>query len=147
LPMMASAMAKRYKRILPAWPIKVRSALTNMLGVSEVLIDAIEVSTVEGYPGVYSIAMRLTSVDRTQRQREALRRLDVAPQGGKIDYNGHSNLAMKNYFAIEQQLAQAELYPDLDIPTIEELAKLGYRYVKYTGANRVYPDPDFYIMY
>src|SRR5699024_3000389 len=61
LPMMASAMAKRYKRILPAWPIKVRSALTNMLGVSEVLIDAIEVSTVEGYPGVYSIAMRLTS--------------------------------------------------------------------------------------
>lgn len=147
LPMMASALAKRYKRILPAWPIKVRSALTNMLGISEVLIDAIEVSTVEGYPGVYSIAMRLTSVDRTQRQREALRKLDVTPQGGKIDYNGHSNLAMKNYFSIEQQLAQAELYPDLDIPTIEELAKLGYRYVKYTGTNRVYPDPDFYIMY
>lgn len=147
LPMMASAMAKRYKRILPAWPIKVRSALTNMLGVSEVLIDAIEVSTIEGYPGVYSIAMRLTSVDRTQRQREALRKLDIAPQGGNIDYNGHSNLAMKNYFSIEQQLAQAELYPDLDIPTIEELAKLGYRYVKYTGTNRVYPDPDFYIMY
>lgn len=27
------------------------------------------------------------------------------------------------------------------------MAKLGYRYVKYTGTNRVYPDPDFYIMY
>ena len=50
---------------------------------------------------------------------------------------------MKNYFAIEQQLAQAELYPDLDIPTIEELAKLGYRYVKYTGANRVYQTQIF----
>lgn len=147
LPTMASAMAKRYKRVLPAWPLKVRCSLTNLLGVSEVLIDAIEVSTIEGYPGVYSIAMRLTSVDRTQRQREALRRLDVTPTGGNIDYNGHSNLAMKSYFAIEDQLAQAELYPDLDLPTIKELSKLGYRYVRYSGQNRSYVDPDFYITY
>ena len=147
LPTMASAMAKRYKRILPAWPLKVRCALTDLLGISEVLIDAIEVSTVEGFPGVYSIAMRLTSVDRTQRQREALRRLDVTPNGGNIDYNGHSNLAMKNFFAIEESLAKAELYPDLDLPTIKELSKLGYRYVKYSGQNRSYVDPDFYITY
>lgn len=147
LPNMASSLAKRYKRILPAWPLKVRCSLTEMLGVSEVLIDAIEVSTVEGFPGVYSISMRLTSVDRTQRQREALRRLDVKPNGGNIDYSGHSNLAMKNFFAIEDSLAQAELYPDLDLPTIKELSKLGYRYVKYSGQNRSYVDPDFYITY
>lgn len=147
LPTMASAMAKRYKRVLPAWPVKIRSSMTDLLGVSEVLIDAIEVSTVEGFPGVYSIAMRLTSVDRTQRQREALRRLDVAPNGGNVDYNGHSNLAIKNYFSIEQALANAELYPDLDIPSLKELGKLGYRFVKYAGSKRVYPDPDFYIVY
>lgn len=147
LPTLASAMAKRYKRILPTWPIKIQSDMTNLLGVSEVLIDAIEVSTVEGYPGVYSIVMRLTSVDRTQRQREALRRLDITPNGGKVDYNGHSNLAMKNFFAIEEQLAKAELYPDLDLPTLDELGKLGYRFVKYSGTNRYYPDPDFYITY
>ena len=147
LPTMASALSKRYKRVLPAWPLKIRCALTDMLGVSEVLIDAIEVSTIEGLPGVYSIAMRLTSVDRTQRQREALRRLDVTPTGGKVDYNGHSNLAMKNFFEIENSLAKAELYPDLDLPTIKELAKLGYRYVKYAGKGRSYVDPDFYIVY
>ena len=147
LPNMASSLAKRYKRILPAWPLKIRSALTDMLGVSEVLVDAVEVSTIEGLPGVYSISMRLTSVDRTQRQREALRRLDVKPNGGKVDYNGHSNLAMKDFFEVESSLAQAELYPDLDLPTIKELAKLGYRFVKYSGKNRSFVDPDFYIRY
>ena len=147
LPQMASAIAKRYRRILPAWPIKIKSDMTNLLGVSEVLIDMLEVDTVEGYPGLYAISMRLTSVDRTQRQREALRRLDVTPTGGNVDYNGHSNLAMKSYFAIEEQLGKAELYPDLDIPTIKELGKLGLRFIKYAGQNRTYPDPDFYIVY
>ena len=147
LPTLASAMAKKYRRILPAWPIKIRSDLTRLMGVSEVLIDAIEVSTVEGYPGVYSIVMRLTSVDRTQRQREALRRLDVAPVGGKVGYNYDSNMGMRNYFAIDNALGEVELYPDLNIPSLKELAKLGFRFVKYTGQNRSYPDPDFYIIY
>ena len=147
LPTLASAMAKKYRRILPAWPIKVKSDLTSMLGVSEVLIDTMQVDTVEGFPGVYSIAIRMTSVDRTQRQKEALRRLDVKPQGGKVDYNGNSNLSMKNYFSIDDELAKAELYPDLDLPTIEELSKLGFRFVKYSGKKRMYPDPDFYISY
>lgn len=147
LPTLASATAKKYRRILPAWPIKIKSDLTRLLGVSEVLIDSIEVSTVEGYPGVYSIAMRLTSVDRTQRQREALRRLDVAENGGKIGYDYNSDLGMKNYFALDAALASTELYPDLDLPSITELSKLGYRFVKYSGQNRSYPDPDFYIVY
>lgn len=147
LPTLASATAKKFRRILPAWPIKIKSDLTRLLGVSEVLIDMIDVSTLEGYPGVYSIAMRLTSVDRTQRQREALRRLDVAETGGKVGYNYNSELGIKNYFALDSALASAELYPDLDLPSISELSKLGYRFVKYSGQNRSFPDPDFYITY
>lgn len=147
LPTLASAMAKKYRRILPAWPIKIRSDLTRILGVCEVLIDAIEIDTLEGYPGVYTISMRLTSVDRTQRQREALRRLDVAPNGGKITYGAGSKLSIKSYFAIESVLSQAELYPDLDIPSLDELAEKGFRFIKYSGKNRSYPDPDFYIIY
>ena len=146
LPVMASATAKKYRRILPAWPLKIRSEFTGLISVSEVLIDAIEVDTVEGYPGVYSISIRLTSVDRTQRQREALRRLDVKPFGGNVDIES-SNLAIKKYFAIESALSEAELYPDLDLPTLDDMAKLGWKFVKYTGDNRTYPDPDFYITY
>ena len=147
LPTIASALGKKYRRILPAWPIKIHSDFTRLLGVSEVLIDMIDVSTVEGYPGVYSIIMRMTSVDRTQRQREAMRRLDVAPVGGKVGYNYDSDMGMKSYFALDNALAEAELYPDLDLPTLKDLAKLGYRFVKYSGQNRSFPDPDFYIVY
>lgn len=146
LPIMASATAKKFRRILPAWPLKIRSEFSGMMSISEVLIDTIEVDTVEGYPGVYSIGMRLTSVDRTQRQREALRRLDVQPFGGNVDVQS-SNLAIKKYFAIESALSEAELYPDLDLPTLDDMAMLGWRFVKYTGDNRTYPDPDFYITY
>ena len=146
LPNVASATAKKYRRIIPAWPLKIRSEFTGLISVSEVLIDAIEVSTVEGYPGVYSISMRLTSVDRTQRQREAMRRLDVKPVGGNINTQS-SSMAINKYFAIESVLSQAELYPDLDLPTLDDMAKLGWKFVKYTGDNRVYPDPDFYITY
>lgn len=84
-----------------------------------------EVSTVQGYPGVYSIAIRLTSVDRTQRQQEALRKLDVTPTGGNVDNSNYSNLALKEYMNINETLSKAELYPDLDLPTIEDLAKKG----------------------
>lgn len=147
LPNLASATAKTYRKVLPAWPIKIKSDLTTMLGVSEVLIDMIEVDTMEGFPGVYSIFMRLTSVDRTQRQREALRRLDVKAEGGRVDFNGSSSLSIKNYFNLNYALSKVELYPDLDLPSLEELGKLGFRYVKYAGQNRSYPDPDFYIVY
>lgn len=147
LPILASSMAKRYRRILPSWPIKIKSDLTRTLGISEVLIDTLEISTIDGLPGVYSIIMRLTSVDRTQRQKEALRRLDVKSSGGKISYHDNSSLSMKNYFELDKNLSQAELYPDLDLPSIQELGKLGFRFVKYAGKTRVYPDPDFYISY
>lgn len=147
LPTIASALAKKYRRILPAWPIKIRSDFTRLLGISEVLIDMIEVNTVEGYPGIYSIVMRMTSVDRTQRQREALRRLDVTPTGGKVGYNYDSSMGMRSYFALDSALAEVELYPDLNLPSLNELAKLGFRFIKYSGQNRSYPDPDFYIVY
>ena len=147
LPTLASAMAKQYRRILPAWPIKIKSDMTNLLGVSEVLIDSMNISTVEGFPGVYSITMRMTSVDRTQRQKEALRRLDVRPTGGNIDLTQNTNLSMQNFFAIDKSLSEAELYPDLDLPSLNELGELGFRFVKYSGKARSYPDPDFYITY
>lgn len=121
--------------------------MTNLLGVSEVLIDSMNISTVEGFPGVYSITMRMTSVDRTQRQKEALRRLDVRPTGGNIDLTQNTNLSMQNFFAIDKSLSEAELYPDLDLPSLNELGELGFRFVKYSGKARSYPDPDFYITY
>lgn len=148
LPSLAVNLTKDYKRIMSCWPIKIENQMLQMLGICEVLIDDIQVSTVEGIPGLYSITMRLTSVDRTQRQREAMRKLDSPDNSGFIGtQNSTSDLSIRGYFALDEALAKAELYPDLDIPTIEELARRGYRFIKYSGKQRMYPDPDFYVVY
>lgn len=148
LPAFAIDMTKDYRKIMSCWPIKVENELLQLMGVSEVLIDNIEISTVEGFPGLYNIYMRLTSVDRTQRQREALRKLESTKNSGYLgSMNNKSDLSIKTFFALDETLSKAELYPDLDIPTLEELAKKGYRFVKYSGKNRMYPDPDFYVVY
>lgn len=148
LPALAIELTKDYKKIMSCWPIKIECDLLQTMGICEVLIDTIEVSTVEGIPGLYSIRMRLTSVDRTQRQREAMRKLESTNNSGHIGtQNSTSDLSVKSYFSLDNTLAKAELYPDLDIPTIEELAKKGYRFIKYSGKKRMYPDPDFYVVY
>lgn len=148
LPSLAIDFTKDYRRIMSCWPIKAENELLQLMGISEVLIDNIEITTVEGFPGLYNIFMRLASVDRTQRQREALRKLDAPNNSGYIGtMSNKSDLSIKTYFALDEALSRAELYPDLDIPTIEELARKGYRFVKYSGKDRVYPDPDFYVVY
>ena len=39
------------------------------------------------------------------------------------------------------------MYPDLDLPTIEELSKLGWKFAKWANEDRIYVDPDFYMCY
>ena len=142
LPSYALQTTKTYRRVMPCFPVKVKNDYLQMLGINECLVDNVNVTTVDGYPGTYQIQMRITSVDRTLRQREAMR---------KINTDGFtSNIAatnIKDYFSLEKALAQSELYPDLDLPTLSELENLGWSYLKYANEDRVYVDPDFYLIY
>lgn len=142
LPAYALQTTKTYRRVMPCFPVKAKNDYLQMLGINECLVENVNVTTVDGFPGTYQIQMRFTSVDRTLRQREALR---------KINTNGFtSDIAstnIKDYFSLEEALAQSELYPDLDLPSLAELEKLGWSYLKYANENRAYVDPDFYIIY
>ena len=96
----------------------------------------------DGYPGVYDIRMRMTSVDRVMRNREMMMKLD-----SREDVTTLSDQNICTYFDLQDTLAMAETYPDLDIPTLYELNQIGYRFLKYAGRVRTYPDPDFYMVY
>ena len=62
--------------------------------------------------------------------------------------NNIKNTQLRNYFQIQSILAKAELYPDLELPTIEEMKKVGYEFIRYKFQDeRVYVDPDFYFIY
>lgn len=159
MPRMAAQYVRDYRLVLPCWPVRINSEITRMLGVNEVLIESVDTTTVQGYPGLFNVVMRLISVDRTVRNKEALRKLQkYNPETGKYESLNNSGsislesaitTATKTYFDLNQTLAQAELYPDLELPTLNELRNAGFRFLRYSNIDgtRLYPDPDFYFVY
>lgn len=142
LPAHASNIGKLYRKILSCWPIKVRNHYLQMAGVNEVLIDLVEVQTMEGFPGVFEIRLRMTSVDRTMRQRETLKQLQSDQKS-----SSKATASMFTYWDLDNVLSTAELYPDLDLPSIKELNQYGFQFIRYKNTKQAYPDPDFYLNY
>ena len=142
LPAHASNIGKLYRRILSCWPIKVRNQYLQMAGINEVLIDLIEIQTVQGWPGLYEVKIRMTSVDRTIRMRETMKQLE----SDQVTTN-KATASMHTYWDLNNVLATAELYPDLDLPSIKELEQRGFYFLRYKNTKQAYPDPDFYITY
>jgi capsular polysaccharide biosynthesis protein len=65
-----------------------------------------------------------------------------------MSLDSQQRTSLKGYFDLKNTLAKAEVYPDLELPTLDELDKVGYKFIRYATANgRVYPDPDFYYVY
>lgn len=133
---------RNFRRVMPCFPLKIKNDYLQMIGVSEVVFDNITVSTKPGFPGVYDVQIRLTSMDRTMRQREALQKVNTNVQTSSL---AAENIG--NYFSLQDTLAAAEVYPDLDLPTIQELKDAGWRFAKWTNEKRVFVDPDFYLCY
>ena len=142
LPTHAINIAKQYRRILNCWPMRIKNSTLQLMGINEVLIDSVQIENMEGYPGVYDIRMRLTSVDRFMRQRETLKALESNKITERV-----ADAEISDYFDIEETLAYAETYPDLDLPSLSELSQLGYKFIKYNNSKNVFPDPDFYMLY
>lgn len=135
---------KKYRRILPSWPLRVKNSILQMIGINEVIIEQSDVKTIDSTPGLYDITLRLTSIDRTMREREALSKVDQGITTSNNEYR------IRQYFDMEKMLSKVDIYPDLDIPTLSELSDAGFEFAKYYLNNdndRAYPDPDFYILY
>lgn len=147
LPKLSATMMRQYRQVIPCYPIKVDSEFTRFFGTTEVSITDVQVDTIPGQPGVYSISFSMRSMDRTLRQREATAMLQADNAGDRKDKNFEEK-TMKSFFQVENTLARAELYPDLELPTIEDMKTLGYSYLRYKFQDdRIYVDPDFYFVY
>ena len=147
LPKIAAQYARDYHMILPYYPLRVDSELTKFLGVSEVLIEAAQMDTSNDATGVYTIQLSLRSVDRTMRDREAMEKTEIDNSGYNRGQSRTKN-QLKTFFQVKDVLNQVELYPDLELPTLKELDKVGYDFVRYKFQDgRKYVDPDFYFVY
>lgn len=134
-----------FRKIMASSPIRFDSELSRFMGINEVIIESIEINTVPNFPGTWDINMRLSSVDRTLRNREALKKIkNIDNYETKVD----AVVKSKNFFEIKDALSKVELYPDLELPTISELENLGYYFLRYKDSGtRTFPDADFYFAY
>jgi hypothetical protein len=145
----AASQLMKYKQIISAWPIRINSELTKLCSIYEVIIESIDISTVPNQPGLYAIQCRAVSVDRTVRNKEALQKLDAINNSGATNATATASYVYRNYFELNNVLSKAEVYPDLELPTLDELDSTGYKFIRYMkkGSSRTYPDPDFYFIY
>ena len=120
LPKIAAQYARDYHMILPYYPLRVDSELTKFLGVSEVLIEAAQMDTSNDATGVYTIQLSLRSVDRTMRDREAMEKTEIDNSGYNRGQSRTKN-QLKTFFQVKDVLNQVELYPDLELPTLDEM--------------------------
>lgn len=151
LPSLAAQYAREYRLVLAAWPLRIESEFTKFFGITEVMVENVEVDTVPNYPGLYHVVLNLVSVDRTIRNREALSKADLEKAGGgnfhALTKEGLAWERRWNYQFMNKYLSDAELYPDLELPELSELADAGFRFVRYSNKDRKRPDPDFYFTY
>jgi hypothetical protein len=133
-----------YRKIMTCSPLRIDCEMARLAGINEVIVESVDINTVPNFPGLYSVSIRLTSVDRTLRNREALKKIDVDTS----HTNNDNSILSKNFFDFQNVLSKVELYPDLELPTLSELERLGYYFIRYKNEQgRVFPDADFYFVY
>ncbi|UOE58080.1 nuclease [Cytobacillus oceanisediminis] len=141
--------AKQYAQGITNGYLGVKNDLAQLFGIRHIMFQSVRISTVPGFPGRFHVMISAIGFDKTQRQREELKAL---PGNAK-----HMDLEMlkahKNAFAndrmIEARLRKLEVYPDLELPTYEEVNAIlphldaGIKTYK-NLTNGIYVDPDFY---
>lgn len=155
LPTLSANIAKDYRHVLNCWPLRIDCEFSKLFGVCETIIENVQTESVQNHPGVTRIILTISSVDRTVRQKEALMKIkDVPSNAGSTQYGTKGYRDIKGYFDLKNALSKAEVYPDLELPTIEELEDAGFKFYSRKDTspeniswNRIFADPDFYFIY
>jgi len=143
--------SREYRIGITSGFLGVRNPLIQLFGVETVIPEVVNIHTVPGYPGRFQIEMTLCGFNKTQKRTEKLE--GISPIYGVPDmkdihaseFNPASQEAV-----IERKMMNLEAYPDLELPTYDELnaviGKLGIGMQEYRNyGNGKYLDPDFYI--
>ena len=144
--------SREYRTGITSGFLGVENHLMQLFGVTTVMPETVQFRTVPGFPGRYQIDMTLCGFNKTQKRTEQLEGLSPI-YGGTVDRESRE---ISNYVdgadeaIIEMQMRDLELYPDLELPTYDELiSALPYlggnvkAYENRTGGK--YVDPDFYM--
>ncbi|MFE4029161.1 nuclease [Priestia sp. YIM B13551] len=143
--------AKTYNQGITNGFIGVQNDLAQLFSLRYIMIENIAINTVPGFPGRYQLMIKAIGFDKTQRQREELRGLPGNSKQMDSELLEENKGAFANDRMLEARLSKLEVYPDLELPTYDELNAILPdldagdidEYVNQTGGT--YVDPDFYI--
>ena len=111
--------------------VKVENELVQMAGVEHCLIRNINISTVENDPGLFRIILDMVAFDKDQKDQERVIGFQPFEAGSNLLEQLESVLSdgrdvpkeIIHAMAAESYLSQIELYPDLELPTYNDVEK------------------------
>lgn len=112
---------QQHNRVVTS-PLRIKNSLLNLVGIDHVMIEAADLQTVPGMPGLSQLTLSLTGYHTDQSEGEKVRGFSPGGQYNDV-MHALQDLDPKNLNFIEQdQLAESffqstELYPDLDLPS------------------------------
>jgi endonuclease YncB( thermonuclease family) len=127
-----------------------QNQLAALFGVTSVMIESCQIDTVPGFVDRFQIQLVLCGFDKTQKRTESLSGFSGAYSTAKADRYVTKDVVSKDAIVIDRKMKDLELYPDLELPTYEEinaaLPKLNAGFEVYHNSNAAkYVDPDFYV--
>lgn len=163
-------VAREYRYDMVGNYIRLQNDLLQLFGINYVFIDTMSCSTVPNFPGRYQVELTFMDFDIAQKKREYAE--VISHDGENPVFTSLSTMFDSKTFKpgyvifpkniqpgtitetlewarLETLFKNINLYPDLDLPTYEEVDK----YLKSIGRKEGYPrpetagvfvDPDFY---
>lgn len=171
-------IARTYREFNGIGYIKIENELLALTGTKFVMFDEIKIVTTPEQAGLFKIDIQCVSYDMGQKDREKLDKF--RPFDGTADKSQAISQSMEGLFTkikqdlyAERKMLEMELYPDLFLPTYDEINKIipkirEFRtsnnlvqigYEKYSPSGTIVPcegtaatyskylDPDFYVFY
>jgi murein DD-endopeptidase MepM/ murein hydrolase activator NlpD len=125
--------------------MKVDNELFSLLGADRVIPVSCQITTVEDYPGTYNVVLQLAHFDPEQESREKLKAGKMSDfynpsgqVGAPYDIVERTTDGFKQHMvraeAFNDKLSTLELYPDLALPTYDQM-RTWIRYAKQGGVG------------
>ncbi|MBC7344777.1 MAG: hypothetical protein H5U03_05055, partial [Clostridia bacterium] len=136
----AAYLVRHYRSQIASGLLALDFNLTRLFGTKNIIIDEIRCET--DSPGHYRVSVLTTGFDYAQYKRAMPQKVAEGFFYNRSDKKA-SEQRQFDYGEIQKIFKTLELYPDLELPTYQELKKAGF--VASTENRPTYPDPDFYI--
>ena len=128
--------------------VRLECELVEFTGSLFVMIESVTTNTVPGFPGLYNVQVNCVAYDIGQSEREELHGFMPFPEGTDVtsqtitqDETGIKTKAQQDAYAEWKLRQEIEVYPDLYLPTYQEVNNFIKKCQNFRSNNNLTPLP------